>query len=114
MHELSICRSLVQQVSRLAARHHACGVKRIHLCVGPLSGVEVSLLRSAFPTSSINTVVAGAMLEIKETPMQVRCHTCGAVSDVTLNNLHCRHCDDWQTQLISGDEMLLESVELVS
>ena len=114
MHELSLCRSLVQQVTQLAARHHAQGISRIRLCIGPLSGVEIPLLRSAFPASSINTIAAGAMLEIKQTPLQVRCNTCGAVSDVTLNNLRCRHCDDWQTQLISGDEMLLDSVELVS
>ncbi|MEZ5583946.1 MAG: hydrogenase/urease maturation nickel metallochaperone HypA [Candidatus Competibacteraceae bacterium] len=43
----------------------------------------------------------------------MRCRSCGAESTAAPNRLCCAQCDDWQTDLISGDEMLLTSLELV-
>ncbi len=113
MHELSLCRALLDQVSRLAAQHQARGVSRIRLTIGPLAGVEIALLRTAFPLSSRDSFAAGAILDIEETPLRVRCQGCGAISEVSLNQLRCRQCDDWRTQLISGDELLLRDVEFI-
>ncbi|MCW8959436.1 MAG: hydrogenase maturation nickel metallochaperone HypA, partial [Gammaproteobacteria bacterium] len=48
MHELSLCRGLLQQVSELAREHRAQTVSRITLRIGPLAGVEIPLLESAF------------------------------------------------------------------
>jgi hydrogenase nickel incorporation protein HypA/HybF len=31
-----------------------------------------------------------------------------------MNRLLCGACGDWHTQVISGDELLLESVELIN
>ena len=113
MHELSLCRALIEQVSQLAAQHQALGVSRIRLLIGPLAGVEISLLRTAFPSSRRDTLASTAVLEIQETPLRVRCGQCGAESEATLNQLLCRHCGDWRTQLISGDELLLQDVEFI-
>ncbi len=114
MHELSLCRALIEQVSALAAQHQARGVSVIRLRIGPLAGVEIGLLRSAFPHSSRGSLAASAVLEIEQTPLQVRCETCGGVSEVSLNQLHCRHCGDWRTQLIGGDELLLQAVDFIT
>lgn len=111
MHELSLCRALVAQVSALAAERGARGVSRIRLLIGPLAGVEVALLKNAFPISSHGTPAADAALEIETVPLTVRCESCGATSEVTLNRLRCRHCDDWRTRLVSGDELLLQDIE---
>ena len=111
MHELSLCRALVAQVSALAAERGARGVSRIRLLIGPLAGVEVTLLKNAFPISSRGTPAADAALEIETVPLTVRCESCGATSEATLNQLRCRRCDDWRTRLVSGDELLLQDVE---
>ena len=47
MHEESLVRSLLEQVRRLVREHAAETVERIEVEVGPLSGVELDLLRSA-------------------------------------------------------------------
>jgi hydrogenase nickel incorporation protein HypA/HybF len=44
----------------------------------------------------------------------VRCETCGAESVALPNRLVCGACGDWHTRLVSGDEMLLASVELTT
>jgi len=49
---------------------------------------------------------------IKTMPIRVRCKTCKEESETTLNNLSCTACGDWQTELLSGDELLIERVEI--
>ncbi|MGV6827750.1 MAG: hydrogenase maturation nickel metallochaperone HypA [bacterium] len=112
MHELAVCQALMQQVVDIAAEHQAAGVSRIELQVGPLSGVEAALLRQAFPIASAGSVAEGCELVIHDQPIVVKCRTCGQESGATTNQLVCGHCGDWQTDLISGDEMVLQSLEL--
>lgn len=112
MHELSICQSLLRQVESLAHEHGARGVSRIRLSVGPLSGIEISLLEQAFTLARAGTVADGAVLETVTLPVRVRCQTCAAESEALPNRLLCGVCGDWRTILLSGTELLLTSVEL--
>ncbi len=112
MHELSICQALMDQVEQIAIQQNASRVERIVLQVGPLSGVEPTLLQQAFPLASAGSVAADSQLEIKLQAVEVRCSSCGQHSTVRPNKLVCTTCGDWRTELVSGDEMLLERVEL--
>lgn len=112
MHELAICQSLMDQVERIALERKAQYVTSIVIAVGPLSGVEAPLLKNAYPIASVGTVAENAELIIQKLPVRVRCTQCGTESDAKPNKLICQQCDDWRTELISGDEMMLMSVEL--
>lgn len=112
MHELSVCLALVEQVRKVAIEHNARRVDKIFLRIGPLSGIEASLLRNAFPIAAIGTVAEDATLVIEQSEIVVRCTQCDAESTVMPNNLLCRQCGDFRTHLISGDAMLLERLEL--
>ncbi len=112
MHELSICQSLLKQVGNIAAEHKASVVEIIYLQVGPLSGVEPNLLLSVFPFASADTVAEQAKLIISSMPIRVRCRACFAESEVSINRLICGQCGDWQTEILSGDELLLERIEM--
>jgi hydrogenase nickel incorporation protein HypA/HybF len=112
MHELSVCLSLLDQVQRIADDHGATRVERIRLRIGPLSGVEAGLLKNAYPLAAAGTIAAGAALEIESAPVRVHCSECAEESDVSANRLLCARCGSHRTRLISGDEMLLASLEL--
>ena len=112
MHELSICQQLIRQVESVAYEHSARRVSRIWLSIGPLAGIEIPLLKQAFTIARAGTVAASAVLEAQSLPIRVHCQCCGAESEAAPNRLLCGVCGDWRTQLISGDEMLLASVEL--
>lgn len=112
MHELSLCQGMLPQIERIAHEHRAAAVTRITVQIGPLSGVEPQLLAQAFPIASAGTVAEGATLITESLPIRVHCSRCGAESEARANRLLCGACGHWQTRLISGDEMLLASVEL--
>lgn len=112
MHELAICQALMNQVESIAAERNATSVISIVIGMGPLSGVEAQLLKHAYPVASAGTVAEGARLVIEDLPVRVKCSQCGNESDVLPNKLVCKVCGDWRTTLISGDEMMLMSLEL--
>ncbi|MCW8845318.1 MAG: hydrogenase maturation nickel metallochaperone HypA [Gammaproteobacteria bacterium] len=111
MHELSVCYALVEQAEAIA-RQRKARVVRLLLHIGPLSGVEAGLLRRAFPLASAGSACEGAALDIEDAPVSVHCPECKKSSVVAANKLICPACGNWRTSLESGDEMVLQSVEL--
>jgi hydrogenase nickel incorporation protein HypA/HybF len=112
MHELSVCLSLLEEVKRVARENNAGSVTRIIVRIGPLSGVEPDLLRNAYPIAAAGTLAENAEFEIEAAGIVVSCSQCGRESDAAANRLLCAHCGDYRTNLVSGDEMVLQSLEL--
>lgn len=112
MHELSVCQALMEQVARVAREQRAQRIVSVTVRIGPLAGVEPALLASAYPLASAGTLAADARLIIERSRVRVRCLECGAESDAESNRLLCATCGQWRVQVISGEELLLASVEL--
>lgn len=112
MHELSICQSLLRQVENIAMEHNARSVTAIFIAMGPLSGVEAQLLKSAYPVASAGTIAEQAELVIEYRPVRIKCEQCSKETDAEPNKLICQHCGGRQTTLLSGDELILINVEL--
>jgi hydrogenase nickel incorporation protein HypA/HybF len=114
VHELSICQSLVDQVEQIALSHGAKSVASVDLKIGPLSGIEPTLMQHAYPYASAGTLAAESTLVIELAPLIVRCEICGAETEAQPNCLVCGVCGDYHTKLVSGDEMTLMRVELIT
>lgn len=112
MHELSLCQALLEQVAQVAREQHARRIVSVTVRIGPLSGVEPTLLASAYPFASAGTAAADAALIIERAAVRVRCLGCGAESEARASSLICGVCRDWRVELLSGDELLLARVEL--
>lgn len=112
MHELAVCQALMDQVAAVAAREAARRVTAVTLQIGDLSGVEPQLLLDAWPIASAGSLAMGASLRIESVPLRVRCLDCGCETDASPNRLVCGECSSFRTTLVSGEELLLKSVEL--
>lgn len=113
MHELAICSALRDEVLRIAAARNAHSVRAVHLRIGPLSGVNADAIARAYPLACAGTPCADAELVIDRAPVEVRCRTCGVRSVALPQRLACARCGDPDTDIESGDEMLLSGVDLV-
>lgn len=113
MHEVSISAAMLRQVADVVAQYGAAGVAKITLRLGPLSGVEPVLLRTAYMGMRKDTVAAGADLIVVDLPVRVFCGSCAAERDAAPNGLTCPACGSSGTRLVSGDEMLIEAVDLI-
>jgi hydrogenase nickel incorporation protein HypA/HybF len=113
MHELAVCQALMEQVESIALEEQADSVLAVHLGIGPLSGVEPRLLEQAFFIARAGSIAAEAELVIESLPVRVSCDQCGQTSDALPARLLCGVCGNWRTKLVSGDELLLQHMELV-
>jgi hydrogenase nickel incorporation protein HypA/HybF len=114
MHELAVCQSLVEQLESVSAANGGGAVELIRLRIGPLSGVEAELLRRAFPLAAAGTIADGAELVIDAAPVVVQCNECGERTEAAPNRMLCGACNGYRVRTVSGNEMLLESVELAT
>ena len=109
MHELSIAEAIVAIASR-----HADGraVSRVDVKVGHLRQVVPSALTFAFELVAQGTPVEGAELDIEAVPATGRCRGCGAESVLGDFPLQCSACGGLDLELLSGEELLVDALEL--
>lgn len=109
MHELSIAQAVVDIVER-----HAAGraVSRVELRVGHLRQVVPSALEFAFMLLTDGTALQGAELVIEEVPARGRCQDCASVSTMTAFPLQCSSCGGLDLELLAGEELFVEALEL--
>jgi hydrogenase nickel incorporation protein HypA/HybF len=108
MHELGITQNIVAIVAE-----HAKGkkVQRVLLEIGQLSAIMPDAVRFCFDICTRNTVLAGAILEIKEIPGLGRCRQCGAEIPLEKPFGICK-CGSTQLDLISGEELKIKEIEI--
>ena len=109
MHELAIAESVVA-----IAERHAGGrrVASVQLKVGHLRQVVPTALEFAFELLVEGTALNGAALWIEEVPAAGICNDCGSETALPGFPLQCSRCRSLDVRLTSGEELLVESLEL--
>lgn len=112
MHELSVVESMVSVVLRHAEKNRATKVTKINMVLGEVSSVMEEPIRFYFDIISKDTVAQGAELFFKRTPLEARCKECGKVFKVVEFDFTCPGCKGSETEVISGREFQVESIEI--
>ena len=109
MHELAIAESVVRIASR-----HADGrlVTKVCLKVGHLRQVVPSALAFSFELVAQGTSVEGAELALEEVPATGKCRACAAESRLAQFPLQCVACGSFDLELIAGEELYVDSLEM--
>jgi hydrogenase nickel incorporation protein HypA/HybF len=109
MHELALSRSILE-----IARRHAGGrpVVSVRVEVGHLRQVVPETLERCFAVVAAEGGLAGATLEIVEIPAEVRCRACGGRTVLERFELRCAACGGSDLEVLAGEELLVESLEL--
>jgi hydrogenase nickel incorporation protein HypA/HybF len=109
MHELSIAERIVS-----IATSHADGraVSKVEVKVGHLRQVVPSALEFAFELLTEGTPIDGARLELEVVPAAGICRSCGTETELSSFPLHCSRCGGFDLEVIRGEELLVEALEL--
>jgi len=102
---------MLRQVHALCRQHNARRADVIRLRVGAFCGADPRLLRSAYELATEGAEPGPpARLMITEVPLEAGCDTCGHVFRVDRFQFDCPACGSTGTQVVRGEELLLESV----
>ena len=109
MHEMGLAEAALDMVLDAAAGE---SVKRIRMRVGKFLLVVPDSFQFSFELASAGSNASGAAVEIEETPVKILCHNCQATSDGAEMPFLCGHCSSTDVEVVSGEDMVLEEIEL--
>jgi hydrogenase nickel incorporation protein HypA/HybF len=108
VHELSMCEAIARKVADRAAGRP---VTRVVVRIGHLRQVVPDAMTFSWEMLVTATVLEGAELEIEHVPATVWCAACGTTTTLDEPVLACRRCGSGDTEVRSGDELILVSFE---
>jgi hydrogenase nickel incorporation protein HypA/HybF len=110
VHELSICGSIADIVTRRAAGRT---VRVINLRAGQLRQIVPETLVYCWELVSADTPLDGSRINVEAVPARVRCRSCDRVTDVgAVPVFACGGCGSFDVDVVSGEEFLITSLEL--
>ena len=109
MHELSVSSAIVD-----TAIKHAAGrrVTMVHVRLGKLRQVVPDSLEFFFEIVSRDTVCEGATLTHEVVAARLRCSPCASEWEVDQPAFRCPGCSGSDVSVVTGDELLVESIEV--
>jgi hydrogenase nickel incorporation protein HypA/HybF len=115
VHELSIALSILDLAAEEAERLDGGRVAAIHLRLGPLSGVVMEALVSAYELAREGSGLESADLVIEEMPLVAYCAACaGPRTLASVQELCCPDCGEPTPQIVSGRELEVVALEVES
>jgi hydrogenase nickel incorporation protein HypA/HybF len=109
VHELSICSAIAGTVTE-----HAGGrpVRRVRLRIGHYRQVVPETLSYCWRIRTRGTDLDRCELEVDYVPAAVSCRRCGDRTALDAPALRCGACQSPDVELVSGDELLIESIDV--
>ena len=112
MHEMSIISGVIDAVVPSAEQAGAERVLAINLRIGDMTEVVDEALAFAFEALTEGTLLEGAKLNVTKVHPKSVCFECGAEFDHDRFHRSCPSCGSFETQLIAGRELEIESIEV--
>lgn len=112
MHEASVALDLIRVAEAVALENGGGRVLALTVRIGQWSAVVPEALHAAFPACAEGTLLEGARLNIESVPGVGLCPLHGQVELNLQRGLRCPLCGAPTPQLVQGDELELEELEL--
>jgi len=112
MHELAVTESLLNTATEYALKNEAKKVTNLNLLIGVLSGIVDESVQFYWDMISTDTICAQAKLNIERQPAKFKCQTCQTEYSLDDELTPCPNCGSVDIRVISGDEFLLQSIEI--
>lgn len=114
MHEMSLMAGVFEAIEASLANIKFKKVTKIKLQVGKFTNAEPDALEFAFRAFAHGTYVEGAVFEIDQIPVEGHCRQCDLNFEINPLEFVCPKCLGFDIEIIRGQELLLESVEVES
>ena len=110
MHEFAAAKDILDKLEHTLGSKRE--VKKVHLTLGPLSGIAAESLRFCFSELAKQEGLGSPELVIEEVAARMRCGACGAEYAVTDFADPCPACESLKREVLSGDEFSLDWAEI--
>lgn len=112
MHELSVARAVVAEVTAALAAHDEPVVEVVRLRVGRLAGIDPRALDYGFEFARAGTICEEAALVVEPVGVTVMCGPCGVERETDGAHVRCPVCDTPSADIRAGRELTILDVTL--
>ena len=112
MHELSITESLLNTASDYARKNNAKKVTVLNLVIGELSGIVDESIQFYWNMISENSICERSILHFDKRKAIMICLSCQKEFELAGELSPCPSCSSMDLKFLTGNEFLLESIEI--
>lgn len=112
MHELAITEQLIEIAINKAKEKGGKKILSLRMKFGKLTMVDPECFKFYFEELSRGTIAEGATLDFERPDLEIECKSCGKSSKPDGPVVICPLCNSIDTKILSGDEMILENMEV--
>jgi hydrogenase nickel incorporation protein HypA/HybF len=107
VHEFGVAAGVLDAVEARAAGRP---VRAVRLHVGALQRLDRAVFDDAFALMADGGVAEGAVVEVVEVAVAVRCRDCASTTTADELVVACGRCGAHDLELQAGDDLVLESI----
>ncbi len=112
MHEAHLAEDIVEVAVEEAGKQSAKRITRVRFKVGRKLQVVPEALEMGFRMAAEGTIAEDAALEVVQVPLVGRCRRCEARVEGDDPILVCESCGSTDVEILQGNEMLLEALDI--
>lgn len=112
MHELSIAKNILEIVRDSVDEKELKNIDKVILKIGEFSGVISDSLLFSLEAISADTELKNVSYEMKKIPFIIKCNNCANEVNNELGIIKCPLCGSVDTEIISGNELLISEIIL--
>jgi hydrogenase nickel incorporation protein HypA/HybF len=109
MHEFSLTQNLLNIALKNADSKR---IMHVNLLIGPFSDEREASIRFYWRDLAKGTLGEGAELHFQRVQAEMKCLACGGTFNLEDNESLCIYCQSDRLQLLSGDDVRLESIDV--
>lgn len=117
MHEMALCTEVVDTVLDVARDADAVSVDGVTMVIGEMRDIIEDMFDSFFHYLTRGTIAENCTVSFLTVPVMVTCKDCDAGYRVDLHSgepLSCPQCGSREYQFASGNEFLIESIDVTT
>jgi hydrogenase nickel incorporation protein HypA/HybF len=111
VHEIGLCQAVLDAVERRAQGRRVLGLK---VRAGVMQHLTQESVDGAFGLLAEGTVAEGARIHLVQVPAHYHCAACGNDGETDRPLVVCPSCHSDDITVTGGDEVTLESIEVVA
>lgn len=112
MHELWICKNIIEVINQYVVGKQGTRIKKIYLEIGELAAIDKSALIFSFNVVANETISRDAILEIISIPGKAICDACSKTISINQYSDPCSYCGSFSLTIFEGEELRVKSMEV--
>lgn len=112
MHEMSMAKNIIEIIKESVVEKDLVSIDKVILKVGELSGVVADSLQFSLEAISCGTELEKVEYEMTKISFIIKCKICNLESNNESGIIKCPMCGSKETEVVSGNELLVSEIIL--